>query len=134
MVVYSGAQIQMNATILLFPFLILEMAILGLGLGLIFSSLTTKYRDLVFLLQFSIQLLMYATPVIYPLSYTEGKLRQFLELNPLTSIIETFRYCFFSVGDLNWAGLVYSGTFSVVILLLGIFIFNKVEKNFMDTV
>lgn len=123
-----------NSAIFLMPFLVLLMAIMGLGLGIIFSSLTTKYRDLTFLLQFGIQLLMYATPVIYPLSYTTGKLHDIIALNPLTPIIETMRFAFFSVGYLDISGLVYTTLFSVVVLAVGIVVFNQVEKSFMDTV
>jgi lipopolysaccharide transport system permease protein len=125
---------QLNAYILLLPVLVLIMATLGLGLGIIFSSLTTKYRDLGFLLGFGIQLLMYATPVIYPLSSVEGQFRTILKFNPLSSIIETFRFAVFSQGQFELGGLLYSASFAFVILFLGILIFNQVEKSFMDTV
>jgi lipopolysaccharide transport system permease protein len=131
---FHGAQININATILLLPILILLMAIMGLGLGIIFSALTTKYRDLSFLLTFGIQLLMYATPIIYPLSFTTGKLHQILSYNPITPIIENFRYAFFGIGYLDISGLIYTSIFSFVVLILGVIIFNRVEKNFMDTV
>ncbi len=133
-VYFHGAQININETILLLPVLILLMAIMGLGLGIIFSALTTKYRDLSFLLTFGIQLLMYATPIIYPLSFTSGKLHQILSYNPLTPIIENFRYAFFGIGYLDISGLIYTTVFSVVVLIVGVIIFNRVEKNFMDTV
>lgn len=131
---FHGAQININETILLLPVLILLMAVMGLGLGIIFSALTTKYRDLSFLLTFGIQLLMYATPIIYPLSFTSGKLHQILSYNPLTPIIENFRYAFFGIGYLDISGLIYTTVFSVVVLIVGVVIFNRVEKNFMDTV
>ena len=133
-VITGKIEVLVNIYILLLPILIILMAILGLGLGIIFSSLTTKYRDLGFLLTFGIQLLMYATPVIYPLSSIEGKFRKYLELNPLSSIIENFRYAIFSQGQPDLGGLVYCAVFSVVVLFLGIIIFNQVEKSFMDTV
>jgi len=133
-VYFNGAEININETILLLPILILLMAIMGLGLGIIFSALTTKYRDLSFLLTFGIQLLMYATPIIYPLSFTSGKLHQILSYNPITPIIENFRYAFFGIGYLDIAGLIYTVIFSLVVLILGVIIFNRVEKNFMDTV
>ncbi|MEI6522750.1 MAG: ABC transporter permease [Bacteroidota bacterium] len=133
-VITGKVEVLVNTYILLLPILILLMAVLGLGLGIIFSSLTTKYRDLGFLLAFGIQLLMYATPVIYPLSSIEGKFRKYLELNPLSSIIENFRYAIFSQGQPDLGGLVYCAVFSVVVLFLGIIIFNQVEKSFMDTV
>ena len=119
---------------LLFPFLILLMAALALGLGIIFSSLTTKYRDLRFLLTFGIQLLMFATPVVYPLSLASEKYKWLIVANPFTAIIETFRYAFLGKGDFNWLYLGYSTLVTIVILFLGTMIFNKVEKNFMDTV
>lgn len=133
-VYFHGAQISINETILFLPFLIILMAIMGLGLGIIFSALTTKYRDLSFLLTFGIQLLMYATPIIYPLSYTSGKLHKILSYNPLTPIIENFRYAFFGIGQLDIQGLIYTSVFSITVLILGVIIFNRVEKNFMDTV
>jgi lipopolysaccharide transport system permease protein len=133
-VYFHGAQININQAILLLPLLIILMAIMGLGLGIIFSALTTKYRDLSFLLTFGIQLLMYATPIIYPLSFTAGKLHQILSYNPITPIIENFRYAFFGIGYLDIPGLIYTTVFSLVVLILGVIIFNRVEKNFMDTV
>jgi lipopolysaccharide transport system permease protein len=133
-VYFHGVVININETILLLPVLILLMAIMGLGLGIIFSALTTKYRDLSFLLTFGIQLLMYATPIIYPLSFTSGKLHQILSYNPITPIIENFRYAFFGIGYLDIPGLIYTTVFSLVVLILGVIIFNRVEKNFMDTV
>jgi len=126
--------VNVNLYILILPYLILLMAVMGLGLGIIFSALTTKYRDLTFLLTFGIQLLMYATPIIYPLSYTGGKLHDVISMNPLTPIMESFRYAFFSIGTFDWNGLVYTSLFSFGVLFLGIVIFNQVEKSFMDTV
>lgn len=133
-VAFNGAQINPNLTLLLFPFLIFLMAIMGLGMGILFSALTTKYRDLSFLLTFGIQLLMYATPIIYPLSFTHGKLHTLLSFNPITPIIETFRYSFFGIGSFDLGGLIYSSIFSVAVLFIGILFFNKVENKFMDTV
>jgi lipopolysaccharide transport system permease protein len=127
-------QVNVNMHILILPYLILLMAVMGLGLGIIFSALTTKYRDLSFLLTFGIQLLMYATPIIYPLSYTGGKLHTIISMNPLTPIMESFRYAFFSIGSFHWSGLAYTSIFSFGVLFLGIIIFNQVEKSFMDTV
>jgi lipopolysaccharide transport system permease protein len=133
-IVIGKAEFNVNYTILLLPYLIFLMAILGLGLGILFSALTTKYRDLSFLLTFGIQLLMYATPIIYPMSYTEGKLRAILSFNPISSIIETFRYSFFGVGQLDLGGLVYTTFVSLSLLFIGILFFNRVENKFMDTV
>ena len=133
-IIFKGAQVNINLHILILPFLIILMAVMGLGLGIIFSALTTKYRDLSFLLTFGIQLLMYATPIIYPLSYTGGKLHTIISMNPLTPILESFRYAFFSIGTFDWSGLAYTSIFSFSVLFFGIIIFNQVEKSFMDTV
>ena len=128
--------INPGVSMLLLPLLLVLMAGLGLGFGLIFSSLTTKYRDLKFLIQFGVQLLMYATPIIYPLSMMqEGSTTRFvLELNPISHIIEAFKYAFVGNGSLSVGGLVYSGIFTLVILLMGIVVFNRTERTFMDTV
>jgi lipopolysaccharide transport system permease protein len=123
-----------NITILLVPVYIIIMAILGFGLGIIFSSLTTKYRDLSYLLVFGIQLFMYATPVIYPLNSTSEKLRNYLLFNPITSIVENFRYSLFSQGEFLVGGMVYSFIVSIIVLIIGVVLFNQVEKSFMDTV
>ncbi len=133
-VLFEGVEFQVNYAIFLLPLLIFLMAILGLGMGILFSALTTKYRDLSFLLTFGIQLLMYATPIIYPLSYTGGKLHTILSYNPITSIIETFRFSVFGVGQLDIGGLVYSSVVSLFVLFIGILFFNRVENKFMDTV
>jgi lipopolysaccharide transport system permease protein len=123
-----------NWAAFLLPVLILIIGTLGLGLGMIISSLTTKYRDLVFILSFAVQLLMYATPIIYPLSSINVRYKHLIELNPLTSIVETFRYGFLGTGEFSWSRLIYSASFAVVALITGTLIFNKVEKSFMDTV
>ena len=123
-----------NTYLLLTPVLLIMMGLLALGFGMIFSALTTKYRDLVFLLTFGIQLLMYATPVIYPISSISENYKLIILANPMSSIVETFRYGFLGVGSFNWFQLGYSFLFSVVILLLGMIVFNRVEKSFTDTV
>lgn len=123
-----------NATILLFPILILMMGGLGLGLGMIISSLTSKYRDLIFLLTFGVQLLMYATPVIYPLSSIGEKYKWLIMANPMTAIIETFKYGFLGKGYFSVPLLLYSFAFTIIAMVLGVLIFNKVERNFIDTV
>ncbi len=125
---------SVNITIFLLPIYILIMAVLGFGIGIILSSLTTKYRDLSYLLTFGVQLLMYATPVIYSLNSTGGKLKQIILLNPTTSIIENFRYSVFGQGEFLLGGMIYSAVFSLVIVFIGILFFNQVEKSFMDTV
>lgn len=123
-----------NMYVLLLPVLVLMCAGLSLGFGIIFSSLTTKYRDLVFLLQFGVQLWMYATPVIYPLNSIPADKQWILQLNPMTSVIETFKYGALGTGVFSWGALIYSFVFMIVLLLLGIIIFNRIEKSFMDTV
>ncbi|RDC64128.1 ABC transporter permease [Adhaeribacter pallidiroseus] len=130
----QGNAIKPNWTIVLTPVLIALMGIMSLGLGMIFSALTTKYRDLAMLLTFGIQLLMYATPVIYPLSSLSDKYRWLIAANPMTSIVETFRYAFLGSGTFNWTYITYSLVFSLVILFIGMVTFNKVQKSFTDTV
>lgn len=131
---FTPMDLQLNALVLLIPFLLFLVASLGLGLGLIVSSLTTKYRDLTFLISFGVQLLMYATPVIYPLSFIKGKYRMFILANPITPIIESFRYAFLGVGEFNAGHLLYSVGFTAFVLFLGVIIFNRVEKSFMDVI
>jgi len=131
---YIGAAFTPNVCILLFPFLVLQMALLGLGLGLVITALTTKYRDLAFLITFGVQLMMYATTVIYPLSAAPDKYKWLIELNPMTGIIEAFRYGFLGQGEFTFSSYGYSLAFTLVSLMLGVIIFNKTEKNFVDTV
>ena len=133
----SGIDFQVNTTIAFVPLLIVMLGCLGLGFGMIISSMTTKYRDLRFLITFGIQLWMYATPVIYPLSVmkeTYPKYIWVLVANPLTAILESFKYAFTGVGEFNWLYLSYSIVFTIVILILGIVIFNRVQRNFMDVI
>jgi len=127
-------QISMDWTLVLFPFYVMLMAFLGLGLGILFSALTTKYRDLSFLLTFGVQLLMYATPIIYPLSFTSGRIHDALAYNPLTSIFENVRYSIYGIGQFDAYGLLYTAGFTLVVLVLGILVFNRIEQSFMDTV
>jgi lipopolysaccharide transport system permease protein len=130
----SGAQIRPNLWILFSPVLVLMMAGLGFGFGIIISSLTTKYRDLRFLVQFGVQLLMYATPVIYPASSIPERFQWAIKLNPMTPIVETFRYAFLGAGSMNSLDLLYSFGFMAVIVVVGAVMFNRVEATFMDTV
>jgi lipopolysaccharide transport system permease protein len=130
-----------NSYFLLFPLLVLMMAGLGLGFGIIISSMTTKYRDLQVLFSFVVQLWMYATPIVYPLSQVAGKkvmgmdLAFIMSLNPVTPVIETFKHGALGAGQfIGWGWLSYSFVFMLVVLTLGILIFNKVQKSFMDTV
>jgi lipopolysaccharide transport system permease protein len=133
-VIKGSSAIHPNIYILLTPYLLVLMGGLGLGFGIIFTSLTTKYRDLSFLIVFGIQLLMYATPVIYPVSMVHGKLLALILANPMTSILETFKYGFLGSGCLHWNGIIYSTIFTLVVLFLGIIIFNRTERSFIDTV
>ncbi len=131
---WQGANFNITWAISLFPLLVILMALLGLGLGLIITALTTKYRDLAFLVTFGMQLLMYTTTVIYPLSSAPAKYKTMISLNPMTGIIECFRFAFLGQGQLTWNTIGYSTLFTLVALLLGILIFNKTEKTFVDTV
>lgn len=126
--------IHPNTTLLLVPFLVILMGFLGLSLGIIISSLTTKYRDLKFLVVFGVQLLMYASPIVYPLSIVPTQYRWMILANPVTSIIETFKFAFLGVGEFNLLYLGYSFFCTLMLFSIGILIFHKVEKSFMDTV
>ncbi len=135
---YSEFNYGVSKLLILFPLLILNLALLGLGTGLIISSLTTKYRDLKFLIQFGIQLMMYATPIVYPLNGDgiSDKARFILQLNPMTNIIEAFKVAFFGAGEgvFSWYALSYSTIFAIVTFFIGIRIFGRMEKSFIDTV
>ena len=119
---------------LLFPFFILLMAAQGLGWGMMVSALTTKYRDLALLVTFGIQILMYATPIVYPLSSLSGNLKLFVSLNPMTPIVEGMRKSFFGQGVFDIYTFIYASIISIIILFIGTIIYNKVEKNFIDTI
>ena len=133
----NGATIRPNIFILLFPLLVIFIAGAGLGLGMMISAVTTKYRDLAFIVSFGVPLLMYSTTVIFPLSEVLLKhpnYQWFIKLNPVTSIIETFRYGFLGRGSFSWSLLGYSSLITMLLLITGIIIFNRIEKNFVDTV
>jgi lipopolysaccharide transport system permease protein len=132
--ILSGIKFDISWYILLTPLLVFLMALLGLGLGLIIAALTTKYRDLAFLVTFGIQLVMYTTTVIYPLSNAPSNYKSIIILNPMTGIIEAFRFLFLGHGQLNLGILGYSVLFTFVVLISGVLIFNKTEKSFVDTV
>lgn len=138
---FKGCPAHLTWYVLLFPVLLIILAGLALGFGTIISSMTTKYRDLQILFSFIVQLWMYATPVVYPLSQVAGKriagidLYTLMALNPVTPVIETFKYAFLGAGTfIGWGWLTYSFCFMVILLGLGIVVFNKVQKSFMDTV
>ena len=139
MVIYSvqGYPIHPNFYLLLFPLLIVLIAALGLGLGMMISAVTTKYRDLTFVVSFAVPLLMYTTTVIYPLSVAQAKYPKYswlIKYNPITVVIETFRKGFLGEGSFNWALLGFAAGATIIILIIGTVIFNRVEKNFVDTV
>lgn len=131
---YVTHEIQPNIWVLMTPVLLLMMACFALGVGMIFSSMTTKYKDLSFLLAFGVQLYMYATPVVYPITAMPEKYRWIVSSNPLTGIFECFRYGYLGKGDFEPQSLLFSAGFISVILVIGAIIFNKVEKSFMDTI
>ena len=131
----SGADVAPNWALLLLPLLIVMLAGLGLGFGILVSSLTTKYRDLTILFTFIVQLWMYATPIVYPISIvTNETLRSIIMLNPMTAVVEAFKYATLGQGYFSWGALGYSFTFMSVLLLWGTVVFNKVQRSFMDTV
>ena len=130
----QGADIHFSPFLTLFPLLVLCLALQGLGIGMIVSSLTTKYRDLVLLLTFGVQLLMYTTVVVYPLSSLSGKAQLLVSLNPVTAILEGVRMGFFGIGIFNLGSLTYLLLITIIIFVTGIVIFNKVERNFVDTI
>ncbi len=130
----SGDAVRPNIYILLTPVLLLLIAMLSLGFGIIISSLTTKYRDLSILVTFGVQLWMYATPVVYPISQIPLHWRNLMLLNPIAPIIETFRYAFLGSGTIPWFYLGLSVITTIVVLFIGIVLFNKVQKTFMDTI
>jgi lipopolysaccharide transport system permease protein len=133
--VFRGVPVVSGWQWLLIPVLLLLMAGIGLGTGIIISSLTTKYRDFTILISFAVQLLMYATPVAYPLSYLQNKsFAPFIQWNPLSAVVEGFRYALFHTGTFEIVSLAYSAGFMIVVLLFGIIYFNRVERSFMDTV
>ncbi len=135
--VFQGTHFNINATILMLPVYITMLAAFGLGTGMLVSSLTIKYRDLNFLISFGIGLLMYATPVIYPLSVLKESHPEYLWLllaNPLTSILEAFKYAFTGVGMFSWTYLLYSFVVITVVFIWGLLVFNRVQRNFMDVI
>lgn len=134
---FQGLEVQFNNATIFFPLLIALMGILGLGLGMIISSMVTKYRDLTFLVTFGVQLLMYVSAVMYPMALLKEKLPQFgwlIEYNPLAYVIETSRYMLLNEGAISVGGLLYTVIVTLVLFFVGLLIFNKTEKNFIDTV
>ncbi len=130
----TGNPMHPNKTLLLLPLLILIMGFMGLGIGMLVSAMTTKYRDLQYLIEFGLQLVMYATPVIIPLSAVPAKYKFIVLANPMTGVLETFKYSFFGTGTFSWSLLSFSTGFTLIVFIVGLAIFNRTEKNFMDTV
>lgn len=131
----NGANFSLQwQVVFIFPAVVILMAFLGLGLGLIVTSLTTKYRDLSFLISFGVQLLMYATTVIYPLSTAPRSFQSIISLHPMTGIIEAFRYAFLGKGEFTIFTFGYSCVFTIVVTVIGVVVFNKTERNFIDTI
>jgi lipopolysaccharide transport system permease protein len=132
--IFKSDAVHPQFELLLMPFYLLIFALMGLGFGLIFSALTTKYRDLTFLIAFGVQLLMYASAVIFPASIVSVDKQWMLFLNPLVSLMEAIKFSFLGQGIFSWFYLAYSSIFTLVILITGVLVFNKVEKGFIDTV
>ncbi len=130
----SSDLIKPNIFIMLLPVLLVIMAMLSLGMGLFFTSVTAKYRDLKFVITYAVQLLMFATPVIYPVSLLSEKCQTIMFFNPLSHVMESFKYGFLGKGELSLEGLVYAALFALVTLIVGVIAFNRTEKNFMDTI
>ena len=130
----KGYQIHINWLILYIPLLVINLALLGLGIGIIFSALTTKYRDLSNLMGFGVQLWMYITPVIYPSSAVPEKYRIFVFINPVAPLVEAFKYGLIGAGEFNPGRLLYSVAITLILLFVGVILFNRTEQNFMDTV
>lgn len=129
-----GENVQPNIYMLLLPVFVIHMAAMGLGFGIIVSSLTTKYRDLSILVGFGVQLWMYLTPIVYPISTLSAKAKSIFMLNPMAPIINNFKYAFLGCGQMEWGYWIISAIVTLVVLFLGIILFNRVEKTFMDTV
>lgn len=130
----NGAPLHVSWALCLFPLLMLMLAFHAFSWGLIISAITTKYRDLKILIEFGMQLFMYATPIVYPLSAMPERYRPIIELNPLTSIFEAFKYGCMGCGQLNWSGLLYSILFMIVMVVFSVLVFNRVERNFIDSI
>ena len=132
--IWQGLNLNIGISILYLPLIVIQMAILSLGVGIFISSLTAKYRDLTFAMTFLVQIWMYATPVVYPLSLIPEKYRIFAVLNPMTSIVESFRGVLLGTTSIQLIHIIVSITITIIIFILGIILFSKIEKNFVDTV
>ncbi len=130
----KGLEINLNYTLLFIPLLLLQVGLLGLGFGMLISALTSKYRDLTFVMSFGVQLWMYATPIVYPLSIVPEKYQLIFALNPMTSVVESFRYIFYQESIIDFKIITLSLIITLLISFFGLLFFNKTEKNFLDTV
>ena len=130
----NGFEFRMSIWVILFPIILLQCALLGLGVGIFFSSFTTKYKDLDFLFKFFVSAWMYASPVVYPLSIIPEKWHLLVSINPMVGVIESVRQILFGVSSLRVEYVVFGVIFNMISLTIGILVFNKVEKNFLDTV
>jgi lipopolysaccharide transport system permease protein len=131
----GGEAITITWHWVLIPLLVIHMAVIALGFGIIISSMTTRYRDLQVLITFAVQLYMYGTPIVYPLSYLgQTRYSSIISLNPLTPLVEAFRFCLFGTGTFSTVDVIYSVGFALILFLGGLILFNRVEKSFMDTV
>lgn len=130
----NGASIKISLGIIVIPVLMVQTAVLGLGVGIIISSLTTKYRDLAILVGFGLQLWMYLTPVVYPITEVSGLLKTLLFINPMTAVVQNFKYFLMGIGEFYGFWWLVSGLVTIIVFLYGVLLFNKVEKTFMDTV
>ena len=132
--IWSGAEVNPNSLIFLLPLILFQMAVLGLGFGVLISSLTTKYRDLTFAMTFALQIWMYVTPIVYPLSAVPEKYRLLLALNPMCSVVECFRLAFLGSSSIEIIHILVSVCVTVIVFIAGVIMFSRVEKNFIDTV
>lgn len=137
-IMWRGGQVNPNIYMVLTPVILLAMALISMGFGMLITSMTTKYRDFTFLLSFGVGLLMYLTPVVYPTSLVLDRFpleyQWLIYANPLTGIFDIFKYAYLGEGVLNWGAIVYSGVFAVFIFFFGLIVFNRTEKSFMDTI
>lgn len=131
---WGRGEVHVHLSILLLPVLLFITSCFSLGLGIIFSSITTKYRDMRFLLQFGIQLMMYISSVVIPVSQVPERFQWVMKLNPMVSVIETFKYSFLGTGTFDWVNLIYSFVITIALLFIGMRMFNRVERNFMDVI
>ena len=130
----EGAVVKPTYLVLLLPLIIIQMAIIGLGVGILISSLVTKYRDLTFVMSFGVQLWMFMTPIVYPLTQVPEQYRVFYALNPMVSIVELFRFMFFGVSSIELVHVVTSIVVTITVFVFGVILFSRIEKTFMDTV